>query len=176
MAVAPKKRLFMEGRHPSGSGDLHSDRESNTGSIRSPGSVSHDSHQSSSGSTFQLPNSTTEDCPQPENLSMKRADRSSSQDTIDVESLGPPASAVTDRHLSTASQASALATSVASAAAAKVTKRSSSLASAPVVTPGSIKEPFINMKKFWQERLATGLYGQGGLCDSASVQLECLYD
>ena len=119
--MAPKKRLFMEGRHPSGSGncsagDLHSDRESNTGSIRSPGSVSHDSHQSS-GSTFQLPNSTTEDCPQPENLSMKRADRSSSQDTIDVESLGPPASAVTDRHLSTASQASALVTSVASAAA-----------------------------------------------------------
>ncbi len=26
----------------------------------------------------------------------------------------------------------------------------------------------INMKKFWEERLANGLYGQGGLCDSAS--------
>ena len=26
----------------------------------------------------------------------------------------------------------------------------------------------LNMKKFWEERLANGLYGQGGLCDSAS--------
>ena len=29
-------------------------------------------------------------------------------------------------------------------------------------------EDSINMKKFWEERLANGLYGQGGLCDSAS--------
>lgn len=29
-------------------------------------------------------------------------------------------------------------------------------------------EDSINMKKFWEERLANGLYGQGGLCDSSS--------
>lgn len=28
-------------------------------------------------------------------------------------------------------------------------------------------EDGINMKKFWEERLANGLYGQGGLCDAA---------
>ena len=27
----------------------------------------------------------------------------------------------------------------------------------------------LNMKKFWEERLANGLYGQGGLCDSATA-------
>ena len=27
----------------------------------------------------------------------------------------------------------------------------------------------LNMKKFWEERLANGLYGQGGLCDSATT-------
>ena len=118
----PKKRLYMDRNNSTCSNGEQSDRDSN-GSIRSPGS-SHESHQSTG--SFQLPNSTTED--QPENLSMKRTDRTSSQE----EDGGPSTTT-------------------------KVTKKFG----------GSKKEPSINMKKFWQERLANGLYGQGGLCDSS---------
>eukprot|EP00095_Tigriopus_kingsejongensis_P009261 maker-scaffold922_size80897-snap-gene-0.25 protein:Tk09261 transcript:maker-scaffold922_size80897-snap-gene-0.25-mRNA-1 annotation:"GL23993" len=119
----PKKRLFMD-RNSTGSAEY--DRESTAGS---PGGSSNDggggSGSVTSGSSFQLPNSTTE-CEQPENLSLKR------EDLIGRVSV--------DSNPAGFSEATVV----------------------PKVDDG------ISMKKFWEERLANGLYGQGGLCDAAN--------
>merc|ERR1719232_677860 len=98
----PKKRLFM-------------DRNNSTCSDRSE----HNGSPGSSGSSLQLPNSTT-DCEQPENLSMKR-------------------------HLPEENQIQ------------RIEKDE------PI-----FNKPAIDMKKFWEERLANGLYGQNGLPDPHS--------
>ena len=100
----PKKRLFM-------------DRNNSTCSDRSE----HNGSPGSSGSSLQLPNSTT-DCEQPENLSMKRRDLDDHQVKNEAESNNA------------------------------YTKSS------------------IDMKKFWEERLANGLYGQNGLCSASSPE------
>jgi len=160
----PKKRLYMDRNNSTcsaGTAELlhctsnnQDDRESN-GSIRSPGS-SHESHQSTG--SFQLPNSTTED--QPENLSLKRADRTGStstaslhggshvEDNVSIDGGGKPKKGFLH-------PADAIAHMTA--------------LPPPPPPPPSSKEPSINMKKFWQERLANGLYGQGGLCDSSAA-------
>lgn len=118
----PKKRLFMD-RNSTGSAEF--DRESTAGS---PGGSSNDggggSGSVTSGSSFQLPNSTTE-CDQPENLSLKREDQI---ERVSVDSNPGTFGETT----------------------------------VPKVDEG------ISMKKFWEERLANGLYGQGGLCDTVA--------
>ena len=119
--IVPKKRLYMDRNHSTSSCPIADyDRESNG----SPGS----SQGSSGGSSFQLPNSTTE-CDQPENLSLKKEDRVTRDEDDSVTVLDPESPSKDD-----------------------TAKLGDSL----------------NMKKFWEERLANGLYGQGGLCDSAS--------
>lgn len=118
--AVPKKRLYMDQRHNS-TGSTDFDRDS-TGSIRSPGSLHGGS--TTSGSSIQLPNSTTEG-DQPENLSLKKEDR-------------------------IARVVSYPATTVAT------------------YDDDDNQDPPMDMKKFWEERLANGLYGQGGLCDSPS--------
>jgi len=115
--MIPKKRLFVDRN----TNVTDYDRESNGSPSSSSGS-----HRSSRGSSFQLPNSTTE-FDQPENLSLKKEDRD-----IRIESSDAP--------LSTTS---------------KGTHSKSSRAE-------------MDMKKFWNERFAHGIYGQGGLCDSPS--------
>lgn len=100
----PKKRLFM-------------DRNNSTCSDRSE----HNGSPGSSGSSLQLPNSTT-DCEQPENLSMKRRDLDDHQVKNEAESNN------------------------------------------------AYTKPSIDMKKFWEERLANGLYGQNGLCSASSPE------
>ena len=98
----PKKRLFM-------------DRNNSTCSDRSE----HNGSPGSSGSSLQLPNSTT-DCEQPENLSMKRHHHTE------------------DHHINIEKEEQ------------------------------NFNKPAIDMKKFWEERLANGLYGQNGLPDPHS--------
>ena len=122
---------------------LYMDRNNSTGSCefeshRSDSGASVSSHSSSSHHGFQLPNSTTE-CgePQPENLSLKKEDRVSRSPSSGFNE-GPAGGFLQD-HQADADDVSAAAT--------------------PKV------EDSINMKKFWEERLANGL---GGLCDSPS--------
>ena len=126
----PKKRLYMD-RNSTGSTEYEHD---SGGSVRSPdGSSNHgDNGSCTSGSSFQLPNSTTECGDQPENLSLKRIDRVPSQNGS---------------------------TSLTCLYQVKREEDSNT------VTP-KVKDS-IDMKKFWEERLANGLYA-GGLCDSAS--------
>lgn len=124
--IIPKKRLYMDRTHSTSSGHDY-DREGS----RSPSSSS-GSQRSSQGSSFQLPNSTTE-CDQPENLSLKKTDRDLQKRvkaSLEILLSSPP----------------------------KETNRQSS----------KLKTTEIDMRKFWQERLTQGLYGQGGLCDSPS--------
>lgn len=104
----PKKRLFM-------------DRNNSTCSDR----LEHNGSPESSGSSLQLPNSTT-DCDQPENLSLKKRDQMEVKDEL-----------------------------------LEKTTNSSSV--------NAYTKPSIDMKKFWEERLANGLYGQNGLCSASSV-------
>ena len=133
--IVPKKRLYMDRNPSTGSLMADYDRESNG----SPGS-SHGSHGSSGGSSFQLPNSTTE-CDQPENLSLKKEDRVTRHDDCDDYVT------VLDDHPESPTSKNEV---VVETTSAKLVGES------------------LNMKKFWEERLANGLYGQGGLCDSAS--------
>ena len=104
----PKKRLFM-------------DRNNSTCSDR----LEHNGSPESSGSSLQLPNSTT-DCDQPENLSLKKRDQMEVKDEL-----------------------------------LEKTTNSSSV--------NAYTKPSIDMKKFWEERLANGLYGTNGLCSTNSV-------
>ena len=88
------------------------DRNNSTCSDRSE----HNGSPGSSGSSLQLPNSTT-DCDQPENLSLKRRDLEEKPEQE---------------------------------------------------ANNAYTKPSIDMKKFWEERLANGLYGQNGLCSSSA--------
>ena len=122
------------------------DRNSSTGSNEFDGEmpmtvngVRSPGSSGSSSSSFQLPNSTTGEVEmQPENLSLKKEDRLSCR----LDSSGSSESA--------------------NSASVVHGGNGSSNGVVPKVEDG------INMKKFWEERLANGLYGQGGLCDVAS--------
>ena len=126
---------------------LYMDRNSSTGSNEFDGEipmtvtgVRSPGSSGSSSSSFQLPNSTTGEVEmQPENLSLKKEDRLSCR----LDSSG----------------------SSESANSASVHGGNGSAGGGGVVPK---VEDGINMKKFWEERLANGLYGQGGLCDAAS--------
>ena len=151
------------------------DRDSN-GSIRSPGSSygSHQSGASSNGSSFQLPNSTTECGDQPENLSLKkddlhsrvnqRRDRELSSDEIDIDHSSP---STTSRKIHSIRGSNESNESMSSGIAADASTASGSGTTDIATTPKV--EASIDMKKFWEERLANGLYGPSGLCDSSSL-------
>ena len=126
---------------------LYMDRNNSTGSCeyehRSDSGASVSSHASSQG--FQLPNSTTE-CgmmmePQPENLSLKKEDRVSRSPSSGFNE-GAVANGFHHHHHH---------------------HREQGEEGGETTTPKV--EDSINMKKFWEERLANGL---GGLCDSPS--------
>ena len=96
---------------------------------------------SSGTSSLQLPNSTT-DCEQPQNLSMKPRDLDH-----DIE----------DHHRASVE--------------IRMMKNDSSAEITPINSDNivnSYTKPAIDMKKFWEERLANGLYGQNGLPDTHS--------
>jgi hypothetical protein len=151
------------------------DRDSN-GSIRSPGSSygSHQSGASSNGSSLQLPNSTTECGDQPQNLSLKkddlhsrvnhRRDRESSSDEIDIDHSSP---STTLRKINSIRGSNESNESMSSGIAADASTASGSGNTDIATTPKV--EASIDMKKFWEERLANGLYGPSGLCDSSSL-------
>jgi len=172
----PKKRLYMD-RNNSTCSNGECDRDSN-GSIRSPGSSygSHQSGASSNGSSFQLPNSTTECGDQPENLSLKKDDlhsrvnhnrreRDSSSDEIDIGHHSSPTT--TPRKLNSIRGSNESNESMSSGIAADASLTSGSGSTDIATTPKV--EASIDMKKFWEERLANGLYGPSGLCDSSSL-------
>merc|ERR1711963_1306975 len=115
----PKKRLFM-------------DRNNSTCSDRSE----HNGSPGSSGSSLQLPNSTT-DCEQPENLSLKKRDQ------MDHQVLKDELSLLNNSEKTTSNSTSSV---------------------------NAYTKPSIDMKKFWEERLANGLYGQNGLCSASSPE------
>ena len=141
------------------------DRDSN-GSIRSPGSSygSHQSGTSSNGSSFQLPNSTTECGDQPENLSLKKDDlhsrvnhrrgRDLSSDEIEMDHSSP---STTSRKINSIRGSNESNESMSSGIAADHSTTSGSGTSDIATTPKV--EASIDMKKFWEERLANGLYG-----------------
>jgi len=124
--MIPKKRLYLESTNSSSSvEDFERDGS------RSPGSSS-GSQRSSQGSSLQLPNSTNE-CDQPENLSLKKNDRDLHRRVQALLDILPSSS------------------------------------SSPSKDPSQKQNTSdLDMRKFWQERLTQGLYGQGGLCDSPS--------
>ena len=173
------------------------DRDSN-GSIRSPGS-SYSSHQStgaSSSSSFQLPNSTTEICgDQPENLSLKKddlvsrvihhhrrgGDRSGGargggnggvEDDVDMNNDHHPTTTTSGGKIVSIRGSNESNESMSSAsggiAADASTASGSAGATSDIATTPKV-EASIDMKKFWEERLANGLYGPSGLCDSSSL-------
>lgn len=170
----PKKRLYMD-RNNSYCSNGECDRDSN-GSIRSPGSSygSHQSGASSNGSSLQLPNSTTECGDQPQNLSLKkddlhsrvnhRRDRESSSDEIDIDHSSP---STTLRKINSIRGSNESNESMSSGIAADASTASGSGNTDIATTPKV--EASIDMKKFWEERLANGLYGPSGLCDSSSL-------
>eukprot|EP00096_Caligus_rogercresseyi_P008806 TRINITY_DN284_c0_g1_i2.p1 TRINITY_DN284_c0_g1~~TRINITY_DN284_c0_g1_i2.p1 ORF type:complete len:290 (+),score=115.38 TRINITY_DN284_c0_g1_i2:1615-2484(+) len=114
-----KKRQYLDER-VSGT---EFDRESNG----SPGG-------SSSSSSYQLPNSTTSEMDQPENLSLKKSDLLN-RGNLSVQHTPPPSS---DEESTQQIQ--------------QQIKQ--------IISP-----PGMDMKKFWEERLANGLYGAGGLLE-----------
>ncbi len=137
----PKKRLYM-------------DRNNSTASSAS---CEFESHRSDSGASvsshgsggFQLPNSTTGNDgaigglePQPENLSLKKEDRVSRSPSSGFNEADHGLSGFHSGH----------------------NGHQDGDRDGGAVTPKV--EEAINMKKFWEERLANGL---GGLCDSAST-------
>ena len=91
---------------------------------------------SSGSSSLQLPNSTT-DCEQPQNLSMKPRD-------LDHDIEDHHRASVEIRMLKNDNSGS------------EITQNNSDMVN-------SYTKPAIDMKKFWEERLANGLYGQNGL-------------
>ena len=103
------------------------DRNNSTCSDR----LEHNGSPESSGSSLQLPNSTT-DCDQPENLSLKKRDQ---MDQVLKDEL-------------------------------LLNEKNSTNSSNSV---NAYTKPSIDMKKFWEERLANGLYGTNGLCSASSV-------
>lgn len=124
-----------------------------------------------------MPNSTTECGDQPENLSLKKHDLVSrvihrvrseiNGDDNDMDHSGPttttPGStgkimSIRDSNESNESLSSGLAAGASTASGSGATD----IATTPKVES-------IDMKKFWEERLANGLYGPSGLCDSSSV-------
>jgi len=122
---------------------LFMDRNNSTCSDRSE---ANGSPGSSGSSLLQLPNSTTE-CDQPENLSMKRRD-------LDVHGH------MEDHH-------SPMMTNENNSDSA-IEQGSLGLTAGGVhptaeTVVNSYTKPAIDMKKFWEERLANGLYGQNGL-------------
>lgn len=173
----PKKRLYMDRNNSTCSnGDRECDRDSN-GSIRSPGSSygSHQSGASSNGSSFQLPNSTTHCGDEPENLSLKKDDlhsrvshrretRDLSSDEIDIDHSSP---STTLRKINSIRGSNESNESMSSGIAADASTASGSGTTDIATTPKV--EASIDMKKFWEERLANGLYGPSGLCDSSSL-------
>ena len=103
------------------------DRNNSTCSDR----LEHNGSPESSGSSLQLPNSTT-DCEQPENLSLKKRDQ------MDHQVLKDELSLLNNSEKTTSNSTSSV---------------------------NAYTKPSIDMKKFWEERLANGLYGQNGLND-----------
>jgi len=131
----PKKRLFMDRNN-----STCSDRSEQNGSPGSSGS-----------SLLQLPNSTT-DCEQPENLSMKRRDLDHQVHITDIE----------DHHR--ASVELPMMKNENSDSAERGSLGLNPGGGHPTDTVvNSYTKPAIDMKKFWEERLANGLYGQNGL-------------
>ena len=121
---------------------LFMDRNNSTCSDRSEHNASPGG--SSGSSSLQLPNSTT-DCEQPENLSMKRRDL----DHIDMH----------DQHH--ASVEVRMMKNESTDSVSGLTPVHAGNTGDQVVN--SYTKPAIDMKKFWEERLANGLYGQNGL-------------
>jgi len=138
----PKKRLFMDRNH-----STCSDRSEVNGSPGSSGS-----------SLLQLPNSTTE-CDQPENLSMKRRDIEGISQQVHVTDIGD--------HHTTSVDVPMMKNEKGSNPVEQGSLGLNTVGVHPTdADVNSYTKPAIDMKKFWEERLANGLYGQNGLPES----------
>ena len=113
---------------------------------------------SSGSSLLQLPNSTTE-CDQPENLSMKRRDIEGISQQVHVTDIGD--------HHTTSVDVPMMKNEKGSNPVEQGSLGLNTVGVHPTdADVNSYTKPAIDMKKFWEERLANGLYGQNGLPES----------